>query len=225
MNNIEELKDNLKEKNFNKQDKILLYNVIDKIKECYENDKVVITNFYNLSELSLIKENILKYVKNIEFYGGYDNFDRNVLIIFPNKLQDISQYINQNIDEYISVIKIINSTHNNLSPFEEIPCQIFAPPDKEEKSYLSGEDIEINFGEKYGTIKFNNISVTVSPASEPIDDDVCVIYGYKKNIPELLGRVYCSNRRIDDKYGFTNLYYQTAEYFVSENNIIQPIYQ
>lgn len=140
-------------------------------------------------------------------------------------LEYLAEYFQNNFLDEISVIKIINSTHNNLSPFEEIPCQIFAPPDKEEKSYLSGEDIEINFGEKYGTIKFNNISVTVSPASEPIDDDVCVIYGYKKNIPELLGRVYCSNRRIDDKYGFTNLYYQTAEYFVSENNIIQPIYQ
>lgn len=107
MDKIDKVKENIRNKSFDKQEKILLYNVIDKIKESYEKNEIIVTNFYNLNELSLIKENILKFINNAEIYGGYDNFDRNVLIIFPSKEKNNDEYITKNIGNSICCIKVI----------------------------------------------------------------------------------------------------------------------
>ena len=139
-------------------------------------------------------------------------------------LNYITEYFQNSFWDKLSVIKIIDSTHNNIKAFEEIPCQVFSPPEKDDRSYTVGDEISVSFGEKYGTIAFEGTSVTVSPAAEPKDDSICVIYGYKKKVPELSGKVFCSNRRIDDNYDLVNLYYDTAEYYVNKT-ILQNMHR
>ena len=152
----------------------------------------------------------------------------NVCIVASDDSHDILEYIKEFLQseflDEISVIKLMDSTHNNIYAFEELPCEIFSPPDVYDKQYLLGENLSLYGCENYSTININGVSVSISPAAEPVDDSISVIYGYKKNIPELTGIVYCSNRRVSSKtMDITNLYYETAEYFVSSSGFLQKM--
>ena len=149
-----------------------------------------------------------------------------VCIIASDDSQDILEYIKEFLQSEflneISVIKLMDSTHNNIPAFEEIPCEVFALPDVYDKQYSLGEGLSLYCYENHSTVNVNGVSLTVSPAAEPVDDSICVIYGYKKNIPVLSGMVYCSNRRVtSDAMEITNLFYETAEYFVNKNGFLQ----
>lgn len=152
----------------------------------------------------------------------------NVCIVASDDSQDVADYINEFLrneflDE-IPVIKLMDSTHNNIQAFEEIPCEVFSPPDVYGKEYSLGESLSLYCYEKHSTISVNGISISISPAAEPIDDSISVIYGYKKNIPVLSGLVYCSNRRVtSDDIEIVNMYYETAEYFVDDGGFLQKI--
>ena len=152
----------------------------------------------------------------------------NVCIVASDDSPDILEYINdflqgEFLDE-ISVLKLMESTHNNVPAFEEIPCNVFSPPDVYDKQYSLGERLNLYCYENHSTVDINGVSLTISPAAEPVDDSICVIYGYKKNIPILSGMVYCTNRRVESEdIIITNLYYETAEYFVSENGFLQKM--
>ena len=152
----------------------------------------------------------------------------NVCVVASDDSQDILEYINkfmqsEFLDE-ISVMKLMESTHNNIHAFEEIPCEVFSAPDTYDKQYSIGEWLSLYSYENHSTVNINGVSLTVSHAADPVDDSICVIYGYKKNIPFLSGMVYCSNRRIaTDDMEITNLYYETAEYFVNKNGFLQKM--
>lgn len=152
----------------------------------------------------------------------------NVCIVASDDSKDIVKYINDFLQseflDKIPVIKLMDSTHNNIRAFEEIPCEIFSSPDVYDKQYSLGESISLFCYENYSTINVNGISISISPAAEPIDDSISVIYGYKKKIPALSGLVYCSNRRVtSENIEITNLYYETAKYFINDNGFLQKI--
>lgn len=151
-----------------------------------------------------------------------------VCIVASDDSQDILEYINEFLKseflDEISVLRLMDSTHNNIYAFEEIPCEVFSPPDVYDKQYLLSEELSLYSFENYSTININSVSLSISSAAEPVDDSICVIYGYKKNIPVLSGRVYCSNRRVtSEDIAITNLYYETAEYFVNDGGFLQKI--
>lgn len=150
----------------------------------------------------------------------------NVCIVASDDSQDILEYINEFLQSEflneISVLKLMDSTHNNIPAFEEIPCKIFSTPDVYDVQYSLGENLNLYCYENHSSVDINGVSLTVSPAAEPVDDSICVIYGYKKKIPILSGMVYCSNRRVESEdIVITNLYYETTEYFVSETGFLQ----
>ena len=152
----------------------------------------------------------------------------NICIVASDDSQDILEYIKEFLQsefpDEIPVIKLMDSTHNNIHAFEELPCEVFSSPDVYDKQYLMGEKLSLYCYENYSTIKVNGVSVSISSAADPIDDSISVIYGYKKNIPELSGMVYCSNRRVSSEdMEIVNLYYETAEYFVNSNGFLQKM--
>lgn len=151
-----------------------------------------------------------------------------ICIVASDDSQDILEYINEFLQseflDEISVLKLMDSTHNNIYAFEEIPCQVFSPPEDYDKQYSLGDDLSLCSRENYSTLSINGVSLSISPAAEPVDDSICVIYGYKKNIPVLSGMVYCSNRRVESEdMTIINLYYETAEYFVSNGGFLQKL--
>lgn len=102
-------------KQFPKQeDKLLISKIIDKLKFVNNKNQVQYTDFLDtyqqsivIKALSLIGEN--KYVLD----GGYDEAERKVLFMYPEKLKDIflSEDLNEEYNE--NIIQNFNSEENN----------------------------------------------------------------------------------------------------------------
>lgn len=89
----------------NEKDRLLISKIIDKIKFCETKNKIQTTDFLAQIEQKLV-ENFLKSQKitNYFYTGGFEEAERRILIIYPEKLNDIIRNINLN--EYINAIRI-----------------------------------------------------------------------------------------------------------------------
>lgn len=86
-------------------DKLLISKIIDKIKFCESKNKIQTTDFLDQMEQKLV-ENFLKSqnISNYFYTGGFEEAERKILIIYPEKLADIIEKIKLN--DYINVIRI-----------------------------------------------------------------------------------------------------------------------
>ena len=87
------------------EDKILLAQVLDKIKFCKQREKIEYTDFLDMYQVSLVKS----FMKKIQFesyilFGGYENAERNILIIYPEKYS--INMIEKNYPKIIKAIRI-----------------------------------------------------------------------------------------------------------------------
>jgi len=89
----------------NEKDRLLISKVMDKIKFCETRNKIQTTDFLNQMEQKIV-ENFLKSqrITNYFYTGGFEEAERKVLIIYPEKLNEIIENINLN--EYINGIRI-----------------------------------------------------------------------------------------------------------------------
>lgn len=88
------------------EDKILLAQILDKIEFSIQREKLEYTDFLDMYQISLVKS----FMKKIDFenyilYGGFDNSERNILIIYPEKY-NISM-IQKNYPKIIKVIRVL----------------------------------------------------------------------------------------------------------------------
>ena len=81
MNKQELLKDYKKQ-----DDKICLSQVLDKIEFSKNRNKIEYTDFLDMYQISLV-ENFLRKMqfKNYILYGGYEEAERKILIVYPEK--------------------------------------------------------------------------------------------------------------------------------------------
>lgn len=100
----------------NENDRLLISKLIDKIRFCDTKNKIQTTDFLDEREQKLLG-NFMKSQKiyNYFFTGGFEEAERKILIIYPEKLTDIIQNINLN--EYINSIRIIlpNEMHGEYT--------------------------------------------------------------------------------------------------------------
>ena len=86
-------------------EKLLLAKVNDKIKFCKTRNKIVNTEFLNMYSQNIISKELEKIKeKNYIFEGSYQDAERKILIIYPEKLTQ--EMVKENIDNIIKVIKI-----------------------------------------------------------------------------------------------------------------------
>ena len=88
------------------EDKILLAQILDKIEFSMQREKLEYTDFLDMYQISLVKS----FMKKIDFenyvlYGGFENAERNVLVIYPDKYN--ANMIEKNYSKIIKVIRII----------------------------------------------------------------------------------------------------------------------
>lgn len=89
----------------NQENKLLIAKIEDKIRISKTRNKIVNSDFLNKYQTSYIQKELIKYKeKNFFFYGGYEEAERKVLIVFPNKLE--KEDVLNNINEIITAIKI-----------------------------------------------------------------------------------------------------------------------
>ena len=90
----------------NIEEKLLIAKLQDKIKHCKNRHRIVNTEFLNIHQKQIIqnKLNELK-IKNYIFYGGFEEAENKLLILYPEKLNE--EIVLNSIDEIINVIKVI----------------------------------------------------------------------------------------------------------------------
>ena len=94
-------------KEYKEQDeRILLSNILDKINFIEKRNKIENSNFLNLYQISLV-ENFLKKIRynNWCLWGGYDNAERKVLILYPEKLT--KEMVKKNFNKIMKIVRVI----------------------------------------------------------------------------------------------------------------------
>ena len=87
------------------ENKLLISKIQDKIKFCENRNKIEISDFLDQNQKQLIEKFLKsqKY-KNYLFYGGIKEAERNILLVFPDKLEEI---IKNNQFEFNNILDII----------------------------------------------------------------------------------------------------------------------
>lgn len=90
------------------EEKLLISKFFDKIELVNKTNKIETTDFLNESEQNILQKiiNIIK-LENYEFFGGIDNCERKLIIIYPEKMKDIFIRKNFKYDTLISVFRIL----------------------------------------------------------------------------------------------------------------------
>lgn len=93
-------------KDYKKQeDKICLSQVLDKIEFSRTRDKIEHTDFLDMYQVALV-ENFFRKIKfeNYQLYGGYEEAERKILIIYPEKYDE--RMLEKNYNKMAKVIRI-----------------------------------------------------------------------------------------------------------------------
>ncbi len=140
----------------------------------------------------------------------------------PKLLQNINDYLKNNFIDEASALTVLNTNHNAVSQYDKIPCKIFIQPDRQKEVYT--DKITLISESDRCTLSINGVSVSLSPAKDPKDNNVTVLYGYTGKVHKLGGAVFVSSKRLDGAEGFenaVNLYYEKAEYIITENGFLR----
>lgn len=83
------------------EDKICLAQILDKIQFSKDRQNIEVTNFLDMYQISLV-ETFLRKIKfsNYLLYGGYEQAERKILIIYPEKydLETVNKYYENSIN-------------------------------------------------------------------------------------------------------------------------------
>lgn len=99
----------------NKQeDTLLISKIQDKIKFCATKNKVENTDFLNMHEKEVARKVLEENsINNYFFFGGYDESEREMLFLYPEKLEE--SLVKNTIEKYIAVIRITLPKIENYS--------------------------------------------------------------------------------------------------------------
>ena len=100
MNKQELLKDYKKQ-----DDKMCLSQVLDKIEFSRTREKVEYTDFLDMYQISLV-ENFLRKIRfdNCQLFGGYDESERKILIVYPEKYNE--KMIEKNYTKMLKIVRV-----------------------------------------------------------------------------------------------------------------------
>lgn len=87
------------------EERLLIAKLTDKIKECKTKNKIVNTEFLNMHQKNIVQKELNRLKeKTYIFFGGYENANFEVLIIYPPKFP--ADIVNDNIKNIIKAIRI-----------------------------------------------------------------------------------------------------------------------
>lgn len=86
-------------------EKILFSQIMDKVKFAKQNEKIQYTDFLDMYQVSITEKFMKKNnLKNYFLYGGFDNAERKILIIYPEDYT--MDMVEKNYSKIINVIRI-----------------------------------------------------------------------------------------------------------------------
>lgn len=93
---------------YNQEDKLILSKIIDKINFCEKRNQIQVTDFLDLGKQELVKKFLnSQKINNYILYGAYEEAERKIVVIYPDKIKELIMENKINYDEYISIIRII----------------------------------------------------------------------------------------------------------------------
>ena len=195
----------------NQDDKLILARVLDKIELCKTRNKIESTDFLNLAEQDLV-DKFLKRIKfmNYYFFGGPEETERKVLIIYPEKLTE--EMARKNHTKIMTVIKIslpialeeqydhrrylgaimklgigrekigdISVKRNGAELIVKNEVQNFLVQNLGELTRFSSAEIEVDSIENFQQIEANKIELTEIIASLRLDNIVSSLARTSRN--------------------------------------------
>lgn len=144
-------KSELLEKYTKSEDKLLISKLLDKIETCKKRNIITNTEFLDLYQRNIVEKTLKTLKCNYVFFGGYNDANRVMLVIYPEKLTlDMAK---ENYLNYMKVIRI------------ELPKSLKGT--YKHKDYLSGI---MKLGVKRE--KFGDILVEENGADIVVSDDI-----------------------------------------------------
>jgi len=90
------------------EDKLLVSKLIDKMEQTNKTNKIAYTDFLNLYEKNLFLKILQKERINYIFYGGYEEAEREICAIYPEKFTE--DIVIKNVGNEIKIIRIVLPT-------------------------------------------------------------------------------------------------------------------
>ena len=88
-----------------KDDKILLAQVLDRIEMCEKRNKIESTDFLDLAQIELVQKFINKIrIENYMSFGGFEQAERRIFVIYPEKFN--SSIVKKNLSNIIQIVRI-----------------------------------------------------------------------------------------------------------------------
>ena len=88
-----------------KDDKILLAQILDKIEMVEKKNKIEYTDFLDLAQSELVQKFINKIkIENYLVYGGFDQAERKIFVFYPEKFN--STVVEKNLSNIVQIIRI-----------------------------------------------------------------------------------------------------------------------
>lgn len=142
----------------------------------------------------------------------------------PDIMEYIERYMENRFLDKIDTMIILKQNHNFLEEFKEIPCNTLILPNENKNKENSDKDFRFTKNGSSVIIVINGISLSVSAAKEPIDTDINIIYGYKKDFPQLKGKVmFSDNQMYGENYNGINFYYEQSEFYITDKGYMEKL--
>lgn len=88
-----------------KDDKILLAQILDKVESVENKNKIEHTDFLDMSQIELVQKFINKIkIENYMSYGGFEKAERKMYVIYPEKFN--IEVVSKNVNSMVDIIRI-----------------------------------------------------------------------------------------------------------------------
>lgn len=88
-----------------KDDKILLAQILDKVEMVEKKNKIEYTDFLDLAQIELVQKFINKIkLYNYMIYGGFEQAERKIFVIYPDKFNSV--VVEKNLSNIVQIIRI-----------------------------------------------------------------------------------------------------------------------
>lgn len=88
-----------------KDDKILLAQILDKVEMVEKKNKIEYTDFLDLAQIELVQKFINKIrLENYISYGGFEQAERKMFVIYPDKFNSV--VVEKNLSNIVQIIRI-----------------------------------------------------------------------------------------------------------------------
>lgn len=87
------------------EDKLIIAKLMDKIKICKTRNKIVNTEFLTIYQREIVQKELNKNkIRSYIFFGGYDDAEGKILVLYPDKLEE--EIVKDNLKNIIKAISI-----------------------------------------------------------------------------------------------------------------------